>query len=406
MQHPIKNLKLWPQRERRNGEFGDISQYFGENPQFYSQWGLRGHEGIDLTANGKPDQNIYSMEDGIVVRDEDNRYADGPGIYLTIWNPATNRAWLYGHMEYNNFKVGDTVRQGQIIGKLGNTGNSTGPHLHLALLQTNANGNRINVNNGFNGFIDPLPFLEQVNRPMSNNFHIQNEEQLNDWLQKWGIARLQEMNNLQKEGYGYNIFELYAKIDSLKDNIFDKEKKESLEEVFNNQENQKITTKRVSGERIDDKQFLLYRSIYKTGGIKELVQTMINDLKYQSELINMFDELKKGKEELMTENTRLKQELAEEKENFKLNKLFIGISKWLTKQGGLSQIIYTALSILIGIAPTFIEMIPPESSWAAAIPLLTLFLSMIKEKTGNDVELNKKIEEIERAVTNKNLPSN
>ena len=45
--------------------------------------------------------------------------------------------WLFGHLNSFYVKVGDTVKKGQVIAKSGNTGISTGPHLHLTIRENN-----------------------------------------------------------------------------------------------------------------------------------------------------------------------------------------------------------------------------------------------------------------------------
>jgi len=138
-----------------------ITQLFGNNPTYYGQWGFNGHEGIDLIPTDS-DWNIYSMEDGVVLRDVDYT-RDNYGIYCVIWNPDKKRAWWYCHMANNNTSVGQFIKAGEVIGKMGATGKVTGAHLHLGLRLSDATGNAINTDNGFKGFIDPLPLLKELN---------------------------------------------------------------------------------------------------------------------------------------------------------------------------------------------------------------------------------------------------
>jgi murein DD-endopeptidase MepM/ murein hydrolase activator NlpD len=57
------------------------------------------------------------------------------GNYAIIKH-AANEYSFYAHIKNGTLKVkkGDTIKQGQVIGKLGNSGNSTGPHLHFHLM--------------------------------------------------------------------------------------------------------------------------------------------------------------------------------------------------------------------------------------------------------------------------------
>lgn len=129
---------------------------------YYGQWGLKGHEGIDLIPNGTS-WDILALADGVVVLDDDiagPKLSDPYGKIVTIWHPALNKATMYCHLNINWVKQGETVKKGQVIGQMGSTGNSTGAHLHLNLFETDANGIRLNKKNGYNGGIDPLPFLQ------------------------------------------------------------------------------------------------------------------------------------------------------------------------------------------------------------------------------------------------------
>ncbi|MBP0985965.1 MAG: M23 family metallopeptidase, partial [Oscillospiraceae bacterium] len=71
---------------------------------------------------------VYAALSGKVVVSEDT--AVGYGRYIII-DHGNGMQTLYGHMLARFAYVGDYVSRGQIIGQVGSTGNSTGPHLHF-----------------------------------------------------------------------------------------------------------------------------------------------------------------------------------------------------------------------------------------------------------------------------------
>ncbi|WP_446681876.1 M23 family metallopeptidase [Enterococcus faecium] len=80
-----------------------------------------------MAANqGEP---IYASKAGTVI---EASYHTLSGNYVTIEHEDGSVA-LYAHQQEYCVNVGQTVEQGQIIGYVGSTGNSTGPHLHLEL---------------------------------------------------------------------------------------------------------------------------------------------------------------------------------------------------------------------------------------------------------------------------------
>jgi murein DD-endopeptidase MepM/ murein hydrolase activator NlpD len=126
---------------------------WAENPQFYAQFKysgvpLRGHNGIDfLTPVGT---NLLAVDNGQVIKA--GFEANGFGNYILIqhsWGQS-----LYAHLNSIIVREGQSVARGQYIGDSGNTGASSGPHLHFGI--------RINPHNradGWGGFSDPLPYL-------------------------------------------------------------------------------------------------------------------------------------------------------------------------------------------------------------------------------------------------------
>lgn len=91
----------------------------------YHEW--RTHTGLDL--HGSMGDPIIAVQDGTVVVSQktDN---GGYGIYVDI-DHGNGIKTRYGHMSRNIVNVGEVVKQGQVIGYVGSTGTSTGPHLHF-----------------------------------------------------------------------------------------------------------------------------------------------------------------------------------------------------------------------------------------------------------------------------------
>ena len=67
-------------------------------------------------------------------------FSSGYGYYVTI-NHGDGFSSLYGHMTHYTVSSGDYVNQGDLIGYVGSTGYSTGPHLHFTMFY---NGSTVN----------------------------------------------------------------------------------------------------------------------------------------------------------------------------------------------------------------------------------------------------------------------
>ena len=139
------------------------TQPFGTNAYIdYTQFGIAGHNGNDIIPTDS-DWNIRSISNGVVVKDFDIP-KDGYGNYVTIWDRENSVAYQYAHMSSNSVTIGQEVKKGQVIGVMGNTGFSTGAHLHFAKYVTDANGMRLNRNNGFIGAVDGWADLVKANQ--------------------------------------------------------------------------------------------------------------------------------------------------------------------------------------------------------------------------------------------------
>lgn len=108
--------------------FTDIASPFGwRYHPIYGDW--RHHNGLDMSAaSGTP---IYASKAGTVIGAS---YNASMGYYVKIKHDEEYTT-VYMHMTYYIVESGDQVAQGQVIGYVGSTGDSTGPHLHFQIEQ-------------------------------------------------------------------------------------------------------------------------------------------------------------------------------------------------------------------------------------------------------------------------------
>ena len=129
----LRSLPIgYPVLGRITSTYGLRKNPFGSGYEF--------HAGIDIEApQGTP---VKVTADGIVV------FADTYGNYgkTVIVKHASDYSTLYAHLSQIEVRVGQRVSAGQIIGRVGSTGRSTGPHLHYEIIINNRP-------------IDPIKFL-------------------------------------------------------------------------------------------------------------------------------------------------------------------------------------------------------------------------------------------------------
>lgn len=91
---------------------------------------LHGYNAIDLGTS--PGTQVMAAADGTVIVARSSGYNGGYGEYIAIDHPNGTQT-VYGHLSKVYVTPGQQVTQGQIIGLSGNTGRSTGPHLHFEI---------------------------------------------------------------------------------------------------------------------------------------------------------------------------------------------------------------------------------------------------------------------------------
>jgi len=116
-----------------------VSSYFGvrRHPVFGTN---RMHNGIDIPA--RHGSNVVAAAEGTVII---STYNSSFGNYIVI-SHGGGLTTLYAHLSSRSVSRNDTVTRGQVIGRVGSTGVSTGPHLHF---ETSLNGTRVNPLNYF-----------------------------------------------------------------------------------------------------------------------------------------------------------------------------------------------------------------------------------------------------------------
>ncbi len=114
----VGNLKYW---------YWPTAQPYVISSSYGWRWGKM-HEGIDITGTGLGSP-IYAANNGVVV---EAGYTSINGNYIVL-NHNNGYYTMYAHMQKLNVSKGQIVEGGQVMGTMGSTGFSTGPHLHFSI---------------------------------------------------------------------------------------------------------------------------------------------------------------------------------------------------------------------------------------------------------------------------------
>lgn len=161
-----------------------ITSYFGPREDPFTHEMIAAHGALDIAGGqitGPGVIDAIAAKDGIVVyppQGSVNNYGNGEGgggygNYVIIQHSDGNFT-LYAHLHANTISVfaGDAVRQGQSIGKIGNSGRSTGTHLHFEV--------RVGQNSS-SGRQDPLDFVDPENPRPTNTASSELVNMLHSW---------------------------------------------------------------------------------------------------------------------------------------------------------------------------------------------------------------------------------
>lgn len=173
-----------------------VTQYFKEGY----------HSGMDLGWSSNyfgENQEIYAAGDGEVVEvrkdyNQTDTAGSSYGNYVKIKHNETFTT-LYAHLKYGSVtvNVGDKIKQGDVIGQMGNTGYSKGTHLHYELFMNKVKINPINYTYVFNGQIVANDEIYKQGLLYYN----QNEEEIESLKQT--ITELETRNELLSNEINY-----------------------------------------------------------------------------------------------------------------------------------------------------------------------------------------------------------
>jgi len=160
-----------------------INQPFSANYlDFYKQWGLKGHNGIDFESY--TGCKITSAHDGIVTYS--GKDPDG-GISVEVTNGDIKTIYYHLQKPEVNIHKGIKVSAGQVIGYADNTGKyTTGSHLHFGMKFVDKDGNTLNKDNGYLGAVDPSPyFANRYGKDWMKSASYNRYGRNQTWIQEW-----------------------------------------------------------------------------------------------------------------------------------------------------------------------------------------------------------------------------
>lgn len=133
-----------------------ITQFFGYTEFAKTHYKSGWHTGIDLVPEDRQDWTLHAPMEGMVTHIGNDAHA---GINLALYNGQLGLLMRFWHLGAATVSKGDYIPLGKVFGKAGNTGNSTGKHLHLETLPVSKDMEIAFPGNGTHGRVDPLGIL-------------------------------------------------------------------------------------------------------------------------------------------------------------------------------------------------------------------------------------------------------
>jgi murein DD-endopeptidase MepM/ murein hydrolase activator NlpD len=161
-------------------------------------WSYNGHNGIDF---GLPSSSTTVAAAPGVVQfigwQDPNDHSAGFGFYVRVWHSGLNYSTLYGHLSQNYVvAVGQSLSRGQLLGYSDSTGQSTGPHLHFGVYNSQSGWTPMDPYGWSGGGSDPwsydIGYLWSTTPPISRadiaamNGYSNGVTRIHTWLEDGG----------------------------------------------------------------------------------------------------------------------------------------------------------------------------------------------------------------------------
>jgi murein DD-endopeptidase MepM/ murein hydrolase activator NlpD len=145
---------------------GRITQYFSDNSEFYEQFDLWGHEGLDQVPTGLDWTVLAPFRGRVMSKYVSNVY----GNTLIIFNEDLQMSTRIAHLAEVYTQEGLFIGSGAPIGKMGNTpvgragigGKEMAAHVHINMIPMKVYGEKLHPHNGFKGRVDPVAVLHML----------------------------------------------------------------------------------------------------------------------------------------------------------------------------------------------------------------------------------------------------